>query len=91
MAQTCAEFTLDGTIQKGYYFCKRDVMPRKLVLWSTILLVAVTTLACIGVGGSRTLPVGESAPNFGIKIGSKTKTLNGYQGNAVIVVFWSST
>jgi hypothetical protein len=70
---------------------ERNVMHRKLALLLSISLVAVTTLACVDILGPRTLPVGESAPNFGIRVGDRIRTLNSYQGNVVMIVFWSST
>jgi hypothetical protein len=63
-------------------------MRHKRVLWLALSLVFVMMVACFGSG---TLSVGTSAPNFGFKVGDKTKTLEDYRGNVVIVNFWSST
>jgi hypothetical protein len=59
-------------------------------LWIVSLVFAGTILACIGVGGSATLPTGEPAPIFGVRIGGKIVALDDLQGNAVVVNFWSS-
>ena len=60
-------------------------------LWVAVLILAGTTLACIGAGGSGTLPIGEPAPIFGVRISGKTVALDDLQGNAVVVNFWSSS
>ncbi len=65
-------------------------MSRRRVLGLTILFVAAATLACIGLGSSM-LPTGEEAPNFGVKIKGKIKSLKDHRGKVVVINFWSST
>jgi hypothetical protein len=66
-------------------------MSRKRIAVLAIALLAVTILACNDFGGSKTLPIGESAPNFGVKVGDKTTSLDDFEGRVVVVAFWSST
>ena len=69
----------------------RRISHRRLVLWLIAVCVAATALACAGLGGSSTFPTGQEAPNFGVQVTGKTKTLEDYRGQVVIVNFWSST
>lgn len=59
-------------------------------LWIASLILAGTMLACVGVGGAATLPTGEPAPIFGVRISGKIVALDDLRGNAVVVNFWSS-
>jgi hypothetical protein len=66
-------------------------MSRRRVTWLVILFAVLLSLACIGLGVPSTLPVGESAPGFGVQAGSGTLTLDDLRGNVVVTMFWSST
>ncbi len=66
-------------------------MTRKHIAWIGAGLIALAALACSGLGGASTLPVGETAPNFGINTNGRTVTLTSFRGRLVIVFFWSST
>ena len=66
-------------------------MSRNRVAWLVLALIVSLTLACINSGCVSALPTGEAAPNFGIKLGTQTVSLNDLQGKVVIVNFWSST
>ena len=70
---------------------ERARMPRRLLLGLAVLLLAAASLACASLGGTRTLPVGDEAPNFGIKVDGRTTTLHDYGGYVPIICFWSST
>ncbi len=63
-------------------------MWRKHLLWPAAGMLIFIILACTGGG---TLPVGTKAPEFGIKRGDNVVALSDYQGQVVIVNFWSST
>ena len=65
-------------------------MRKKRVLWLTAGLLTALLLACIGSGGSL-LPTDEAAPDFGIKVGDEITYLSDYQGQVVVLNFWSST
>ena len=69
-------------------FIGSEIVFRRCVLGAVVALCVATTMACLG---ASTLPVGEEAPNFGIKFKDKVKTLEGYRDHVVVVVFWSST
>jgi hypothetical protein len=64
-------------------------MSRDRALWVALLALAGATLACIGLG-SGGLPAGEQAPNFGVKLGGETLTIEGLRGSVVVLNFWSS-
>jgi len=60
-------------------------------LWIVLFCLVGATLACIGGGGAGTVPVGETAPAFAVKVSGKTVTLEDLQGKVAIINFWSST
>jgi hypothetical protein len=60
------------------------------VLVAAVLILVTAMLACIG-GQGGTLPVGEAAPDFGIRQKNGALTLGDLRGNVVMVSFWSST
>jgi hypothetical protein len=64
-------------------------MSRSRMAWIVAAFVSLIMLACINTGSS-TLPAGETAPNFGVKLGNDTVMLEDLRGKVVTVVFWSS-
>jgi len=66
-------------------------MPRQPWLVVVLAFVIATLTACAGLASASTLPVGEEAPNFGIKLGHTTVALHDYRGRVTIVCFWRST
>jgi hypothetical protein len=68
----------------------KDIAASRFVPWLVVGMV-LSALACLSIGGVRTLPVGESAPDFSWQVEDRERALSDYQGSVIVVSFWSST
>ena len=77
--------------EKNPALSSEEGMPNARCVGLAIGCAVLMTLACASLGSPSTLPVGESAPNFGVQLGDQTVTLEGLRGRVVVTNFWSST